>query len=383
MRKEPFIYGVTFLVDGSFGIISLCIPLVALKLGASYDDLGSIGALDAGVYAASCLLSGRLADRLGYRRSATLASLLIACVAAAYTQISTLLHIYILAACHGLVFSGFWPSILAWLGQGKSPAELLRSTGRFNIAWSSGMMAGPLLGGALYAFDPQTPFWLTASIIACVFLGLWFLPRFSPNADHAGRSDLAPRPGARRYLAAAWVANFSTYFTLASLRHLFPKYATDLGVAPGRLGVLLACIGIAQLVTFGILGRTERWQFRFSPLAGGQLLGIAGLGCIIFGSRPALFALGLLMVGVAVGITYSASLYYSLHTPDQAGGRTGAHESIIGAGFLFGPLIGGFAAEHIGARVPYLLAGCVTLFAILVEYALIHRHELRFPSRPV
>ena len=122
---------------------------------------------------------------------------------------------------------------------------------------------------------------------------------------------------------------------------------------------------------------TDRWQFRLSPLIGVQLLAIVGLSTLVFGTSSSLFALGLLTHGILAGITFTASIFYSLYAEGPGGRRTGVHEAIVGSGFLLGPLAGGFVAEHVSPRAPYLLSALVILCAILFQIYLFKKRSAR------
>ena len=76
-------------------------------------------------------------------------------------------------------------------------------------------------------------------------------------------------------------------------------------------------------------------------------------------------------------MTFTASIFYSLYAEGAAGRRTGFHEAIVGSGFLIGPLAGGFAAEYLGPRSPYLLAAMAILCAIVFQTYLLNKKSAR------
>jgi len=206
----------------------------------------------------------------------------------------------------------------------------------------------------------------------CLALLFLRIRESDPQAESCA-DTLTSRPLARRFLPMAWLANFATFFAIGTVRSLFPKLATDLGVSPGLLGYLMALIALAQLTAFYLMAQTERWQFKVSPMIAAQLLAIVGLGILAVGKHPAFFAVGLLMLGALAGVTFTASIFYSLHTEGPGGRRTGIHEAIVGSGFLMGPLLGGFIAEHLGPRAPYWLAVAVILGAITAQLAMLSK----------
>ena len=377
MKKEPFLYLASFILDGCFALTGLCVPLLAMRLGATYDDLGALGAVGAFIYSLSCLASGRLSDRMGYRRSLTAASLMVVIVFSCYPFVTRVAHIFILSGVTGLVISNFWPPLQAWLGKGKDRRSLLRALGGFNVAWSLGFLIGPALGGQIYEVNPNQVFFLGAGLVAVLFLALLFLNVRESQPAETAAETVHSFPTSRLFLPVAWVANFATFFSIGTVRSLFPKLATDLGIQPGTLGHLMSLIGLAQLAAFFLISRTDRWQFRLSPLVMTQLLAIAGLFAFVFGATPGVFVLGLLSQGALAGVTFTASIFYSLYAEGAGGRRTGFHESIVGSGFLIGPLAGGFAAEYLGPRSPYLLAAMAILCAIVFQTYLLNKKSAR------
>jgi MFS family permease len=247
VRKAPFLYLLAFAMDACAGLVGLCVPLVAMGVGADYDDLGVIGASGSVAYTLGCLASGRLADRLGYRRLMTLASLGQVLIFCSYLAVDRVWHLFVIAVVGGVTISGFWPSLQAWLGQGHDRRGLLLAVGRFNVAWSLGFLVGPALGGYLYAANPAYVFSAAAVSVLLVLVCLLAMP-VRTREPEARPEEGASLAAARRFLPAAWVANFATFFASGTVRSLFPKYAADLGVAPEPLGWLVSLIGLAQAV---------------------------------------------------------------------------------------------------------------------------------------
>ena len=175
-------------------------------------------------------------------------------------------------------------------------------------------------------------------LVVLLFAGLLVVPILESESGAAGggakRSVTAT---AGHFLPLALLANFATFFAIGLVRALFPKLAIDLGFSPSLLGYLLALIAVTQLAVFYFMSRTDRWQFRMSPIIFAQLLAAFGLGLIGIGTQPIIFACGFLLLGGLIGVTFTASIFYSLYAEGPGGRRTGIHEAIVGSGFLFGP----------------------------------------------
>lgn len=366
MKKETFLYAIAFLMDGCMAVVGLCVPLVALQLGATYDDLGQIGAVGAAIYSLCCLFSGRIADRFGYRQIMACATLGVGFVYIGYLYVTEIWHLVVLAGCMSLSISHFWPPLQAWLGQRKKRQMLLRDLGRFNVAWSLGFLVGPAVGGVLFEVQTNSAFYLGLFLMFAMFVAFLVL-RVYEVEDTTDDEHVETMPLARLFLPLAFVANFATFFCIGTVRTLFPKLATDLGIDPGILGVLMSLIGLAQLTAFYVMSRTDFWQFKRLPLMIAQGLACMGLVALGTGTNWVVFAVGLLLLGMLAGVTFTASIFYSLYTQGPGGRRTGFHESIVGSGFLFGPLLGGLVGEYLGARAPYGLAVIILIVAIGIQ----------------
>ena len=281
--------------------------------------------------------------------------------------------LFFLSVLTAVAIAHYWPPMQAWLGRGKPRDRLLPALGRFNVAWTLGVCIGPAAGGELFEFHPFSGFILGGVFVGLLFVGLLAVPisESGPDTTHsrAKRSVAAP---SGHFLPLALLANFATFFAIGLVRALFPKLATDLGISPSLMGHLLALTALTQLAVFYFMSRTDRWQFRVSPIIFAQLLASFGLGLIGTGTQPIVFACGFLLLGGLIGMTFTASIFYSLYAEGPGGRRTGIHEAIVGSGFLFGPLLGGLVAEHFNARLPYLMGSIVILVTIGIQL-LIHK----------
>ena len=119
MKKEPFLYAISFVIDAGFGVVGIAVPLLALQLGATYNELGLIGAVSFLVYSLGSVVSGRLSERLEYRRTMIVASSLAVPMVLLFNFASTVIQILLLSGSIRLSLAGLWPPMQAWLGSGK------------------------------------------------------------------------------------------------------------------------------------------------------------------------------------------------------------------------------------------------------------------------
>ena len=369
MKKESYIFLATLAMDTCSRMVSLCTPLLALRFGASYGDLGWIGAAGALAYTTGCLTYRRLADRIGYQPCMAVSTGLFALLTVLYPRASCIAHVAALSVAAALVASGYWPVSQAWLGRGRSRSELLPALSHFNLAIALCSIVGPVAGGILYGGGGALPFLVAAGGIGALSLSLFAL-KFTDPPPAEPVPETVAFPQARGFLRIAWIANFATYFAVSNLRSLFPKLATDLGVSPGTLGRLMALIGLTQFVAFYLIARTDRWQFRLTPIAVAQGFGIAGMLLFVTGGSLAALAAGFLAMGALAGVTFAASGFYSLFAGGSGSRRAGLHEAVVGSGFLLGPSLGGLFAARLGPRIPYLLSALVLLCAMGLQVRL-------------
>ena len=243
------------------------------------------------------------------------------------------------------------------------------------MSWTAATLAGPILSGFLYSLYVGLPF-LASAGIALLLFALVFQTvheRGASSVEKTGRQGGETSHWHRRFLFAAWVANFSSWFIMGNARFQFPKLARELNIPPHLIGLVLGFLGLALFSGFFLLRKTERWHFVKNFLFGAQGLAAAGILLIMLSNQAALFALAFIMIGLSCSVTYYSSLYYAVHLLEKKGKGTGLHESIVGTGAVLGPVLGGVAAQYAGLRAPYALCIGILVIVLGVELALLRK----------
>ncbi|HSR11614.1 MAG TPA: MFS transporter, partial [Thermodesulfobacteriota bacterium] len=375
--EKSVILAVPFWMDFCGNIYYLALPLLVIELGGTPVQLGLVGTVASSVYMVMALLTGRLSDRFGRRALMVAGPLAFACACLLMTQAGGIPTILALAALNGISFSLFWPAFQAWVAEVQAAAkDLARNIGNFNLSWTSSQLVGAIVAGLLFAVSPRLPFFAAAGFGLALFLFLLanVKDRTLPSTRETGPADLPGESGNHRFfLYAIWVSNFATWFILGNVRYQFPKLAREMAVSPQTIGLLISCVGLSQFLGFFFLRLTDRWHFNRDFLFGAQLVSAAGLMIMVFATGAFSLAPALVLIGVSASLTYYSSLYYAVLLLARKGKGTGIHESILGCGVVFGPLLGGVAAQFGGLRSPYLLCAGVLLAAMAVELFLIRR----------
>jgi MFS family permease len=364
-----------FGMDFVFSIYYLAAPLLLIDLQANPVQLGLVGTLAASVHMAMAHLMGHLSDRIGRRRLIIAAPVIFSTTCLLMTQVREIWVILALSVVNGVCLSIYWPSLQAWIADRQTGTGLARNIGSFNLSWTAATFAGPILSGSLYGLYPRLPFFIAAAIAVMLFFLVFATVQESEplSAEKIESADMETSKWRRRFLYAAWVANFASWFILGNARYQFPKLARELNIPPHRIGLLLGFLGFALFSGFYLLRRTDRWHFTRGVLFGAQILAMVGILLITVSKEPMLFALAFVMIGLCCSMTYYSSLYYAVHLLKKKGRGSGLHESILGGGAVLGPILGGVAAQYAGLRAPYFLCLAVLAAAIGAQSLLVKK----------
>jgi len=366
-----------FGVDLALSIYNLAAPLVLIELKASPIEVGLVGTIASSVHMGMSHFTGRLSDRLGRRRLITAAPhfLFISCLVMMFTK--DIVLIVAVSALNGLYTAVFWPPFSAWIADRPRGPKLARNIGSVHLSWTAAILAGPIISGFLYSLYPRLPFLFGAMIALALFFLLWTSAQEDQPQTALRNQSLDSKASISQsvFLYAAWVACFAFSFTLGNMRYQFPKLARELNVPPQMIGILLGLIGFSMFWAFFMLRKGEHWHFRKRYLIGAQLLSAAGISLILLSSNRILFALAFVVIGFSGSVTLYSGLYYTVYLIKMKGKGAGVYESIVGAGALSGPILGGIAAQFAGLRAPYLLCLVVLFVAVIVEIGLLKRNN--------
>ncbi|HXI83788.1 MAG TPA: MFS transporter [Verrucomicrobiae bacterium] len=378
MSQLLILYLVSLLMDMSVAGVVFAIGRRAAELGASAAQLGWLGAVWIGVYAMLALVTGRYSDRVGRRQLALVGCLIAGSMAFACSLTTQIGLLLLFSAFFGIGLACFWPSIIAWLGEGLSGHKLAVRLTTFGVAWNLGLLLGFLLSGILFKHGPKLAFYASAGSIYLIAVLLLLPTRQSEGNNEFTAADPAPHiPRGRGFRKTAWLANFATNFALAGTTALFPQLAMHLGISADVHGALLAAGRGAALAAFVALQLLVFWRTRLWPLWVAQLGCAASLVWIALAHATWMFAAAWIVGGVVSGYSYQASIYFTLEEMTEKGKGSGFHEAIIGSGMFVGPVLAGWVGSHHSLRAPYFFCAAVLVVLIVVQMALVwtRRHS--------
>lgn len=319
------------------------------------------------------LLTGEVADRYDRRLIAagawtTMAAASAGVLVCVHVGIETATPIYALAAVMGTARAFGMPASQALLPSLVPKETFANAVAWSSSAWQTSTIAGPALGGLLYAIGPSVVFGFAVAAFTIAALAIARIrPRPStrarekPSIDSllAGVRFIRSRPA---ILGSISLDLFAVL--LGGATALLPIYARDiLHTGPWGLGLLRSAPAVGAAVTaFALAHRplTRRsGRVMFTAVA---LFGVATIG---FGLSTALpLSLGFLfLLGASDMVSVFVRLTLVQHdTPDEMRGRVSAVNSVfIGASNELGEFESGALAALIGPVGAVVVGGVGTL----------------------
>ncbi len=323
--------------------------------------------------------SGLAADRLNRRgvAQATIALQLTCTLALAlltWQGLIALPWLFAIAVLLGVARAFNGPALSA-LAPNLVPKTILpNAIALSSIAWQTGMIVGPAIGGYLYVINPSAPYMVAAVLFAVSFGALAMI-------GHVPRSQIvgAQRPIGQvidglRYvihnkmvLGAITLDLFAVF--LAGATALFPVYARDI--------LHVGATGLSQLAAAPAAGAAlTALYFSFRPLktqVGPKMLwsvALFGVATIVFGfstSMPLSLAM-LFIVGAAdMFSVYIRQSLVQLHTPDDKRGRVSSVSLLtISASNEGGDAFSGTLASIFGPVAAVVGGGIGAIVTVLV-----------------
>ena len=341
--------------------------------------LGLIGLVQFAPLFILTLVTGWTADRVDRRWIARAAvALELACALAlawyAWRGTTTFAALYTVAALLGVARAFAGPALGA-LAPNLVPRKILpNAIALSSIAWQSGAIAGPALGGYLYAWAPVAPYAASALLFGAALIGLLAIGPVPRAETMATRNPWAQMVEGLRYvrhnrlvLGAISLDLFAVL--LGGATAMLPAFARDvLHAGPEGLGHLRAAPAVGATLTAAF--------FAVRPLkthVGAKMLvavGVFGGATIIFGvsrSMPLSLACLALLGAADMFSVYVRQSLIQLYTPDAMRGRVGAVSSLfISASNELGEAESGFLGAIIGPVAAVIAGGVGAILVVFI-----------------
>ncbi|MEA3053198.1 MAG: hypothetical protein QOG72_2101 [Sphingomonadales bacterium] len=344
-------------------------------------QLGFIGLVQFVPLFALTLVTGWVADRVDRRyiaRASIALELFCASVLAAltYTHSTTLPWLFAIAALLGVARAFAGPALGA-LAPNLVPREVLpRAIALSSMAWQSGAIAGPAVGGYLYAWSPHMPYAVSAGLFALSLFCMFMIRPIARSAIGGSSNPWRQMVDGLHYvrrnrlvLGAISLDLFAVL--LGGATAMLPVFARDILHSDSTaLGHLRAAPAVGATIT--------ALYFSWRPLkhdVGTKMLAavaVFGAATIAFGlSRNLMLSVACLaLLGSADMVSvYVRQSLIQLHTPDAMRGRVSAASTLfISASNELGEAESGFLAALIGPVVA-VVAGGIGAIAVTLLWA--------------
>ncbi|NNC71399.1 MAG: MFS transporter [Sphingomonadaceae bacterium] len=350
-----------------------------MSVGASAGQLAIIGLLQFLPLFVLTPFAGLAADRLNRKTVARLTVALQA-VCAALLGVATWQGAMSLPILFGIamllgVARGFAGPALSALAPNLVPKAVLpNAIALSSIAWQTGMIVGPAIGGYLYVIAPWLPYAAVFGLFMVSLIALTLIGDVPRTAITGAQHPVAQVIDGLRYvkdnkmvLGAITLDLFAVF--LAGATALFPVYARDI--------LHVGATGLSQLAAAPAVGAAlMALVFSFRPLRTNvgpiMLWAVAafGLATIVFGfstSMPLSLA-ALFVVGAADMVSvYIRQSLIQLHTPDDKRGRVSSVSLLtISASNEFGDFFSGSLAWIIGPVAAVVSGGIGAIATVLL-----------------
>jgi MFS family permease len=358
-----------------YGLSALAIPLLVFKLTGSALTLGVTYAFEFLPFALFGLVGGSLADRLDRRR------LMIACDFVRFAVFALFALLYwrnaltlpvlytgiIVASIAAAVFLGGQSTSIPFLVGKERSAKAVAS---LIAAEQTSNMVSPPLAGILFSLPggPLIALVATAFTYLTSQLSLTLVPSMGP--DEPGplpslrelRADIAE---GFRYMAADTAINAVAYATLLlnffgmmAMAVFIPFVKLAFGASDAQVGLAYGVIAIGSIAGSLVGGATaRRWPFGAALLIALAIDGLIFVP-VIFATRlwPAVIFWMIASAGGAFETTQIISWRMRI-VPDEKIGRVFAAVRLVALiGIVPGTLLGGWMADHYGARLPIIVS---------------------------
>ncbi|MEL6498191.1 MAG: hypothetical protein AAGJ54_10665 [Planctomycetota bacterium] len=377
------VLAITFLLSVGTGSVTQGLYFIADATG-QFDRPARflLGVVMGAVYIPAALASGPVLRRVSAASAKTSPRAILAALVTlggfaalvppgvASTGADAAWSIWLTAVVYSVSTGLMWPIVEWYLSGGRKYAALRSATGKFNVTWTGAIV---ICFWLLFLFLERAPLNVLALLALLhaagliIVLGLPESP--APPLDHH-----EPHPPVYdRMLAVARRLLPTSYLLMSALSPYLVGALNSLEIKLKWQPVIASIWLVSRVAAMITLERWHGWhQSWLTHITGAVLLILGFAGCILAPAADSLaLMLGSLAVfGAAMGIIYTAALYYALEVGGHSADAGGTHEALIGIGYTAGPTIGFASALAVASGiVPEHLFGSAIVTATIAASA--------------
>lgn len=328
-----FFYYIYFYTQAQFKFGALQNLLLAAALGI--------------VYAVFAYFGGQFAQKFGYFTAVRWGTALMALAILVGSQFEGLPATIAVLVVADIGMCLTWPALEALMSEGEPPVRLQSLVGIYNVVWAVAGAVAYFTGGMLLQkLGLKTIFFVPAGLFFLEMgLASW-LEREARRQPPVELDRPLLRPALEGYaspispalfLKMAWLVNPLAYLAINTVVSTIPTLAEHFQFTPMRAGFVCSIWLFARAGAFVFLRLWPRWHYRFRFLAGSHIAMIVSFGAMLLARHIWVLIASQAVFGLAVGLIYYSSLFYSMDVGETKGEHGGIHEAAIGAGNATGP----------------------------------------------
>jgi len=387
-REVGVLVFASFFVAVGFGIIAPTIPLFARSFGVNNAQVGAIISAFAFARFGSGLISGKLVDHFGERLVYSVGIGFVSLTSFAAGMAQNYEQLLIFRAVGGLGSSMFSVAAGSILLRAVDDDHRARAQSLYNGSFLIGMMAGPVVGGALSGISLRAPL---------LIYGVLLIGASTSGAVLLRNSALAAKPSAKQEREAitlktalalkpyriALIISFCTSWVLFGMsRSVLPLFMVeDIKVSPSFMGLgftLTTIIQGALLLKAGKLSDLN--GRRYSALIGTSLVSLFAL-TLAFTTTAWMFIAACAIVGVGGAFLSTTPSSIVGDVLEGKGGQViGLFQMSGDAGAMVAPLILGTLSDHSGYRPAFVVSAALMALAFLVSVRLPETRASHLPT---
>ncbi|MGA2801727.1 MAG: MFS transporter [Verrucomicrobiota bacterium] len=343
--------------------------------GFTDKDNLALAALLGLVYTFASWQAGRFARRYGYFTALKLGFSIMLVALVVGSQLNSVPGQILTAIVVTLGMCLIWPTIEALVSEGETPEGVPRAVGLYNITWAVTNALAYFIGGMfIEKFGFRSIYYLPIGIMLIQLALTFWLQNYA--AEQAllavNKPPVAPPPPdpyrpspakAKAFLRMAWLANPFAYVAINTLLAVIPGLALRLHLSPMLAGFTCSLWCFARLGIFLVLWSWPGWHYRFHWLVTAFGLLVVSFAAILIVPSLAVLLVAQIFFGVAIGLIYYSSLFYSMDASETKSELGGIHEAAIGVGNFVGPAVGAASLQWVPQ---YANSGAVAVSALLL-----------------
>ncbi len=319
----------------------------------------AVAALNGFIYIFGAWQGGRFAQRRGLLTSLKLGCGGLALLMAAGGLLDSVPGQIGVLIGYSLVLPLIWPALEALVSENESRAGVQHMVGIYNCTWSGAAALSYFTGGTLYdASHRGTVFWLPAGLcLGQLALATWLsrhaakvlrpdVPAVETQAPHPEAAAYRQPVSPRTFLKLAWVANPFSFMAINTLWAVMPGLAQKFSLSPAQVGLFCSVWLFGRFAAFALCWQWSGWHYRFRWLLAAFLTLIVSFMSLLLAAQLWLVVVAQIFFGLATGLIYYSSLFYSMDVGGETQGEHGGlHEAAIGVGIFAGPAVGAASLE--------------------------------------